>query len=294
MSEPVSKALESETAPEIPAQTSESVPVDGRPHDGPSGNGRVQVAYLHQHSVSHSWHQAFMGLAAYDAANDGYLSPDPDAGPNQYNGPIAVSCSGPNGLVEGRNMVAKTFLDHTPHEWLWFIDTDMGFRPDVLSRLVGAADPQHRPVVGGLCFALKETGLDGFGGRRYTPLPTIFGLMRHPKGHIGFVNRHIYPRDTVVQAAGTGAACLLIHRSALETVRKKYGDTWFDLVAYGDGQPISEDLSFCWRLGASGIPLFIHTGVRTTHHKQIYVGEEDYQMPSVEPVYRSTMPGGAS
>jgi hypothetical protein len=36
-----------------------------------------------------------------------------------------------------------------------------------------------------------------------------------------------------------------------------------------------EDLSFCARLGACGIPVHVDTGVTTSHLKQLWVSEAD-------------------
>lgn len=241
-----------------PAKVSRAVP----------GDGLVQIAYLHPHTVSHSWHESMMRLVAYDAANDGRVI--------GTNGPYMIRCDA-GGLVESRNLAVTRFLDETPHEWLWFIDTDMGFLPDTVDRLVDAADAVERPVVGALCFGLREVAYDGYGGQRTMPVPTLFRHARTPEGHHGFTTRWDYPAETVVQVAGTGAACLLIHRSVLAKLRAELGgDTWFDPVRYGDGRRVSEDLSFCAKLGAAGVPVFVHTGVKTTHHKQFWVADEDY------------------
>lgn len=267
------------TPTDVPAQASEVAGEAGRPQDEPTGDGLVQIAYCHGSRVSHSWHVSMQNMLVYDKV----------AGFNVIqSAPYMVSCSGPHGLVEGRNLAVKDFLDRTAHEWLFWVDTDMGFDPNSLDRLLAAADPVERPVVGGLCFALKHTGPDGMGGFNVQPVPTIFGLMKHPEQGIGFVNRHIYPPDALIQVAGTGSAFILIHRSVLEDIRAKMGETWYDLVSYADGKPVSEDLSFCWRVGATERPLFVHTGVRTTHHKELWVGEADYHMPDAEPMYRST------
>lgn len=241
------------------------------------GNGRVQVAYLHPHQVSHSWHESMMRLVAYDAAHEGRVV--------STGGPFMISCDA-GGLVDARNTGVKQFLE-TDHEWLWFIDTDMGFLPDTVDRLVDAADPAERPVVGALCFGLREIAYDGYGGRRVMPVPTLYVPAKTREGHIGFTNRFEYPADAVLQVAGTGAACLLAHRTVLDKMRAENGDHWFDRVRYDDGQSISEDLSFCARLAMIGVPLFVHTGVRTTHHKQIWIGEDDYTPPLL-PAVEST------
>ena len=37
---------------------------------------------------------------------------------------------------------------------------------------------------------------------------------------------------------------------------------------------IGEDLSFCASRGALGIPVYVHTGVQTTHLKRVWLAEE--------------------
>ncbi|WP_432247708.1 hypothetical protein ACRAR1_07105 [Streptomyces sanyensis] len=235
-----------------------------------SGDGLVQMAYLHPHQVSHSWHESVMRLVMHDQLHDGRLI--------GTGGPFMISTAS-GALVESRNLVMARWLDETPHEWLWFIDTDMGFAPDTVDRLLAAADPVDRPVVGALCFAARETHYDGMGGRRLMAVPTLYNPAQDPDGNVGFATRWHYPDDTVIRVAGTGAACLLVHRSAAEKMRAEHGDTWFDRVRYGDGRLVSEDLSFCWRLSRQQTPLHVHTGVKTTHHKQMWLSAADYLPP---------------
>lgn len=239
------------------------------------GTEAIQVAYCHNNSVSHSWHQSMMNAIAYDKTLGMNVIPAM---------PLAINCSGPNSLVEGRNAAVQHFLDKTESEWLFFVDTDMGFQADAIEQLLFAADMVHRPVVGGLCFALKHMTPDAMGGFKVLPVPTLFEFAKNDEQGYGFANRFIYPPETLVRVAGTGAAFLLIHRWVLDRLRGAYGDTWFNLVAYGDGTQVSEDLSFCWRLGEQDIPIHVHTGVKVTHHKQLWLSESDYSMPPREPM----------
>ena len=171
------------------------------------------------------------------------------------------------GIAAGRNEVATQFLDRTDNEWLWFIDTDMGFGPDTVERLLDVADPTERPVVGGLCFKLHREGPGAHYGEKYAILPTAFAWVETPDT-VGFAPLRDVPDDALVEVSATGAACLLIHRSALATVRAKYGDNWFSPVTHPTGPTtFSEDLSFCVRLAAVDLPIFVHGGVTTTHHK---------------------------
>lgn len=233
------------------------------------GDGKVLVAYLHPATqVEHSWHVSLMALANYDAANNQRLF-------GGAQGPLMMRC-GTGGLVDARNKVMTHLLDEATEEWLFMVDTDMGFPANVVDLLVDAADPAERPVVGALTFGLRQTESDGHGGWATEPYPVMYGWGQGSDGRAGFRVVSDYPRDTLLRVAGTGAACLLIHRTVAEKLRAEHGDCWFDPVRYPDGRWVSEDLSFCYRLGAMGIPVHVHTGVRTTHAKQVWVGERDW------------------
>lgn len=233
-----------------------------------TGDGIVQIAYLHPEHVSHSWHDSMRRMLAFDAGLD-----RPRIEPR----PLNIRCGSGALVVRNRNFAVTLFLDKTDHEWLLFVDTDMGFEPDAVHRLLEVADPTQRPFVGALCFALMESQYDGLGGHRFTIVPTLYKIGNVVEtGHARLCYFGDYPQDTVVQVAATGAAFILVHRSALEVLRKQHGDIWFNQVVDEDGDVVGEDFSFCLRLGAAGFPMFVHTGVKTNHHKEIWLSEEDY------------------
>ena len=190
---------------------------------------------------------------------------------------FAAGRAGPLQLIDGRNKVCKAALE-SDAEWLWMIDTDMGFKPDTVAHLLAVADPVERPVVGALAFSLREAGSDGYGGMVTFASPTILMWQDDPMGDgIGrFVGpqagENAYPVNQMIRVGATGAACILIHRSVLE----KIGSHWFDQIPVPDGTLEGEDISFCHRLKDLDIPLWIHTGIRTTHMKTIWLGEDDY------------------
>ena len=192
------------------------------------------------------------------------------------------SLCGTGGIPDARNETCVNFLDHTDGEWLWFIDSDMGFAPDTVDRLVASADNQ-RPVMGGLCFQLKRRrGEAPLHGERFVIAPTVYDYVE-TDDEVGFRPVELYPADEVVRVAGTGAACLLIHRSALRKVREEHGDAWFTEITHPTGNPggkprrFSEDLSFCVRLQSVGVPIHVDTSVKTTHEKGgIFLDEDAY------------------
>lgn len=181
-------------------------------------------------------------------------------------------------VASSRNKMAAGFLA-TSCEWLWFIDVDMGFGPDTVDRLIKAADPVDRPVMGGLAFSIKRRRTADFYAERFAVQPTLFQYVELAD-EVGFRPILDYPRGEVMEVSGTGGACLLIHRSALELVRERYGDIWFEPITHPTGEKgnprhFSEDLSFCVRLAAVGIPVHVDTSVKTCHEKGgIFLDEE--------------------
>lgn len=228
---------------------------------------KVCVAYVHGAEVAHSWHASLMALVSWDVAHRQAV----------IGGGWLATKYGTGGIVQARNDTVQQFLTGTTSDWLLWIDTDMGFQPDSVDRLLDAADPDERPVVGGLAFMQREVGPDGFGGMQVQPMPTLFEWVLTDEGASGFGVMRDYPRDELVEVAATGSAFILIHRSAFAKVEEHYGKSWYSPVWNDSAKMwISEDLSFCARLGALEVPTHVHTGVRTTHLKQLWLDERIY------------------
>jgi hypothetical protein len=227
----------------------------------------VTVAYVYSKTVTYSWHHSVIQMLGWDIEHDARV---------MRGGWIAWKY-GTDGLVDARNKAVKVFLEEHQAEWLFWVDTDMGFASDTVDRLLEAADPVERPIVGGLAFSQREEKSDGIGGWRCRATPTVFDWLKLDDGQMGFAVRWDYPRDTLVRCAGTGSACILIHRSVFERLEAKFGPVWYDRVPNTTmGQVVSEDLSFCLRAGAMNIPVHVHTGVKTSHEKTVWLAEDDY------------------
>lgn len=171
-------------------------------------------------------------------------------------------------VSHARNHITVQFLDENPGaEWLLWVDSDMEFEADALTRLIDSADPVERPIVGGLCFGEDaETGL----------FPTIYRFAQDAEGRVQCIRLGDYPDDTMFEVAATGAAFLLIHRSALEAMRAMEFNPVYpffqELEMYD--KPVGEDIAFCARARATrtttwphGIPVFVNTAVKIGHHK---------------------------
>lgn len=239
----------------------------------PVNTDAVTVAYVHNGSdVAYSWHTSLLRLLMHDSHHHKRV----------IHGGFATIKGSSDGITQARNRVVRDFLEGSQTPWLWWIDTDMGFAPDTIDRLIEAADPVERPVVGGLCFAQRDDlGSDGMGGYRPSVWPVLMDWSDKP-GNVGFLPRLDYPLDTVTPAVGTGSACILIHRSVFERMREKQDDPtwsrWYSKLPTpsGNGEDLAEDLSFCLRMRELGIPLHVHTGVKTTHMKPTWLAEDGY------------------
>ncbi len=222
----------------------------------------VAVGYLHPSDggITGSFHVSLVDMLLWDQATEG-----------QIRAHLPNECG--VDLAAGRNEITKAFLDHTDAEWLFMVDTDMGFERDTVARLLESADPTERPVMGGLCFTYKRaTGKTGLGAYRYQLQPTIYRFVEYP-GYAGFSAIEDYPRNALCKVDGTGAACILIHRSVLESVREHGGEVWWSHTAHPIAGVLSEDLSFCVRVQQCGFPVHVNTSVQTSHLKRVYLDE---------------------
>ena len=120
-------------------------------------------------------------------------------------------------------------------------------------------------------------------GFRCFPRPTILDWIKHEDGISRFTGRAHYPVNTLLKCGATGGAMLLIHRSVMERVKEANGETWFEPIRDPNGKKMGEDISFFVRTQALEIPLYVHTGIRTTHYKHLWLGEEDFWTSFIPP-----------
>ena len=223
-----------------------------RDHATDAAASTVCIAFIHPGQCSAYFTTSLVGSLLYDRATSRRIV-------NLKNEWSSANVSA------SRNSLTQQFLDDTDAEWLWWIDADMAWEPQALDALLEVADPESAPIVGGLCFGASHDVL----------WPTVY-KWADVDGSLTTVRVADYPRDSVVQVAATGAAFLLIHRSALEKVRDRgFNRTfpWFQETEL-DGKPVGEDLTFCIRAGLCELPVFVNTGVKVGHHKSHLLTED--------------------
>lgn len=176
-------------------------------------------------------------------------------------------------LSRSRNVLVKNFLEQTDTDWLLMIDSDERLPLDAFDKLVALADAASRPIVSALVFAAFFDNDDNL-----RPVPTIYEMV---DGQLHCLDR--YPEDQPLQVDATGTGCLLIHRSILQRLRDEAGDNqgpdwaWFADGAIG-GRWFGEDLLFCRRLHALGIPMWVHTGAILKHRKEFWLDDRHHKL----------------
>jgi hypothetical protein len=230
-----------------------------------AGNGKVVVAYCHPGSVTGEFHESLMNLLVYDTVHEQRI----------IGGGGRLGFRSSANISSARNAMCEKMLAESDAEWLWMVDTDMTFDPDTLERLLAEADPDKAPIVGALCFGQEEHLL----------FPTMYDLVGEDKDNLQFIRYQQWPENAMFQVFATGAACLLIHRSALEAVRDYRHDDgrtgfspvfpWFQEREFNGG-PMGEDVTFCFRAGMAGLPVHVHTGVTCGHVKSTQLTEGKY------------------
>lgn len=234
--------------------------------------GSLIVAYLHGGEVAHSFHHSCRNLWTHDLLHEQRLK-----------GFIAQEC-GAGRITEGRNDAVRKFLTHDA-EWLAFVDSDMGFDPDTFDRLIDAADPVERPIVGALAFGQRRAGFIDHGAVRLEQYPTIYRWV-DGAGVSGCASMYDYPADTLVECDATGAACFIVHRTVLERMAATFPAPrqWFDEM-FHKGRFFGEDLTFFLRCKELGYRTHVHTGVKTSHYKHVYLSEDTQPSLNDIPTY---------
>jgi hypothetical protein len=219
-------------------------------------------------------HSEFLSSLTGVLMNDAH----PD-GPRRIVGQAAHITSGAH-VPTARCRIVAEFLSHPRQpDWLWMVDTDATFAPNILEQLLASADPVERPIVGALAFGWEPFPVDGSPSvtPEYAQPMRAFPTLYHFTAEGQCLRQNKYPRDEVIRVHSTGAHCVVIHRSVLLDVgwsRWEHPLPWFRGGMAWRGQEVSEDQWFYLQAGSMGYPVHVDTGARTGHVKSLVVTEE--------------------
>lgn len=242
---------------------------------GPGHIPGVVVAYIHPGEVSAYFCESMLTTYLADVAAE-----DVGHRPRRIVNTLQEWSSA--NVSAARNKVTERFLDtrlpdgRTVGDWLLWVDADMQWEPEAVDLLMQSADPDERPIVGGLCYGMHLE----------EQVPTIYMWGKTDDGQLTTYRPGFYERDDVIQVAATGAAFLLIHRRVLEAMRaRRFNEAFpfFQEVQLGP-DPVGEDIAFCIRAGQLGFPVFVDTRAKIGHHKSRLLTEGTYLAQPAPPL----------
>lgn len=234
----------------------------------PAGKSKLVIAHLHPGEVSTVFEESLVNTLNFDLATDQRLYRSGQMG-------LLSVQAGAGSIARARNQAVAGFLDgHPDADLLLFVDSDMGWDPQTVSRLADQMDANGWPILGGLCFTHSLVGRFEGHAPAEEMHPTLYLWDEDGKG---YEPQFHYPPDAVVTVGATGGAFLMISRRCLEELRAAEGDDWFSpVMVEGNPRPFGEDMSFCTRARAHGFPTRVDTGAKIVHHKSQWITEDEY------------------
>src|SRR5215813_11564779 len=176
-------------------------------------------------------------------------------------------------IDDNRDLIAAKFLAETDAEWLWMLDTDIIFPPEVLEMMLESAHPQLRPILSALYVGRMD-------GQTLTPIWCEID----PDTHEYHSVKKLDPSGPQ-ELNAVGMGCCLIHRSVLEAMREVHSQPWYwfgrdlYLVEHEDGteewKRLGEDQTFCKRAWALGFPTHGDCRIQVGHTKPHVYSVED-------------------
>ena len=184
---------------------------------------------------------------------------------------ISLKASAPYLDVE-RNSMLYEFMENSKDDFFVFVDDDIHFTAQDIAYIT-SHDPERFPVVSGMY-------ANGFGdglGIQTLALRYRWDPLKSVMKHCVMTSEEFWslPRvnDHLVEVDACGAGFLAIHRSLLTRMRDIHGKhySWFIEMVYNDAWT-GEDLMFCHRVKALGLPVMMDLRPVLLHEKTVHYG----------------------
>ena len=168
-------------------------------------------------------------------------------------------------LDSNREEISQAAIDDN-YDYLFFVDSDMIFRPDVLDRLYD----RHKDVVGAI-YSLRSGKNHG---------PAIYNY-RKDKGD--FTRYPYWPINKFLKVDGIGTGLLLIKIEALKKIPAPRF-AYLECVTpdkKGNRRRVGEDLSFCIRCKENGIKVYADGTIWVGHLGEKIWSYKDFQVAEI-------------
>lgn len=166
------------------------------------------------------------------------------------NGSQILPCRG-SPIDVTRNILVKKALD-TGFNWIGFLDTDVGCKPDAFMRLLS----HQKNFMAGIYRAKKEDRQEG---------KVLWAAWMFNEEMNGYMPIDHWEGDGILEVDVIASGLMLIHRSVFE----KVGFPWFkwtrDTEISGFNHGLSEDFNFCEKMKSAGIPVYVDSSVQASH-----------------------------
>ena len=149
-------------------------------------------------------------------------------------------------IYTSREQLAKRAIEMGASHVFW-LDSDMQFRPDTLVRL-------HKDLAEG-----KGDIISGLYFRRVPPYtPVVFDKLEISEEKASWSEPDTVPED-IFEVEGVGFGCVLMPTDIFIDIFYKYGTAFTPLSGFG------EDLSFCWRARQLGFKIVCDPSIELGH-----------------------------
>lgn len=169
-------------------------------------------------------------------------------------------------IYSARNLIAANAIDAGFDRVLW-LDSDMIFPHDMISRLCAAMDATGAGLVTGLYFT-----------RKIPIKPNIFSHLWYNELDDGLdagaTMIYRYPKD-IIEIKACGFGCCLTSVDLIKRVGDKFGSPFTPVDGMG------EDLSFCYRVAQLGEKMFCDTRISCGHVGNAVFDEGFYERQGV-------------
>ena len=175
-----------------------------------------------------------------------------------------------NQIARQRQVLFDHWADVATTDWLLWVDSDIVLNTEAMKLLWQTADADERKIVSGIYFISKEQE-----GSLMRPFPAVF------KNVDEFTVQYLHPlpENEVHKVDSAGMGFVLMHKSIIEKLRKKYPEK--NLFAESDGTGdkfIGEDISFFRKVAECKISVWTHTGAVVKHMKRFGLDMDYYAL----------------